>query len=179
MAVFMVHEALLERTNLLEDGETPIREPTIPTRLMNNRTSFSGYVMSFIHGTTSTLVVYYLATYFQGAKEDSAIRSGVLLFPTACVVAPVAIVVGFTIERSGKYMPQTYIAWPLCMVGFGLMAILNSGSSLAAEESFQVVLAVGLGILYVSLQYSVLAPLSVKDNASALALEAWFRELGQ
>lgn len=42
--------------------------------------------MVFTHGITSTLVVYYLATYFQGAKENSAIRSGVLLFPTACII---------------------------------------------------------------------------------------------
>lgn len=41
---------------------------------------------TFVHGLVTTLVVYYLPTYFQGAHGTSAIRSGILIFPTACVI---------------------------------------------------------------------------------------------
>lgn len=160
--------------------------------------------MVFLHGITSTLVIYYLATFFQGAKENSAIRSGVLLFPTACIIgeclvstpaekllssdltmlystytAPSAILVGRSVEITGKYLPQNYAGWMLCIIGFGLLSLLRSTSTLAQEECLQLLLAVGLGFLYVSPQFTVLAPMSVKDNATALALMSWSRQFGQ
>lgn len=180
MVVFVAYEGILERSNALDDyDDGPVREPTVPTRLMTNRTSLSGYLMTFVHGMTSTLAVYYLPTYFQGGQEASAIRSGVLILPLACIIAPAAIVVGRSIEITGQYMPQNYIAWPLCMVAFGLMALLNSSSTTAQVECLQIPLAVGLSFLYITPQYSVLSPLSVKDNASALALMTWCRQFGQ
>lgn len=60
--------------------------PIVPRRLLNNRTTLMGYLATFFHGVAMTLVVYYLPTYFQGSKGASAIRSGVLLFPTAVIV---------------------------------------------------------------------------------------------
>lgn len=163
------------------------------------------HLQTFVHGITSTLIVYYLATYFQGAKENTAIRSGILLFPTACIIgafddhndytmslfivtdykviwitiAPAAIIVGRSVEVTGKYLPQTYIGWPLTMIGFGLMSLLTANSSTARGEGLQIILAVGLGFLYVTPQYAVLSPLAVSDNASALALMSWFRTFGQ
>jgi hypothetical protein len=81
--------------------------PVVPRHLLGNRTSLSGcvmtafyiysrcvlnfsplpsYAVTFLHGLVVTLVIYYLPTYFQGAKGASAIRSGVLLFATACII---------------------------------------------------------------------------------------------
>ena len=37
------------------------------------------------------MLIYYFPTYFQGAKGTSAIRSAVLLFPTACLVGTLAM----------------------------------------------------------------------------------------
>jgi hypothetical protein len=81
--------------------------PIVPRHLLGNRTSLSGcvvamfyslsmscphefsfhsYTVTFIHGIVVTLVVFYLPTYFQGSKDASAIRSGVLFFATALVI---------------------------------------------------------------------------------------------
>ena len=93
--------------------------------------------------------------------------------------APVAIIVGRSVEVTGKHLPQAYIGWALSMIGFGIMSLLDSHSSTARAEGFQVLLAVGLGIIYITPQYSVQSPLAVTDNASAIALMAWFRTFGQ
>ncbi|KAF8313800.1 MFS general substrate transporter [Clavulina sp. PMI_390] len=193
ISAFILYESYMERENrrkeaLSAGGESLQIELTMPLRLMSNRTSLSGFLQTFIHGITSTLLIYYLSTYFQGAELHSAIRAGVLLFPSACLIgdslsfsstAPVAVVTGISVETTGKYLPQTYLGWPLCMAGFGLLSLLDENSSTARIEGMQVILAVGLGILYVLPQFSVMAPLHVTDNASALALMSWCKMFGQ
>lgn len=93
--------------------------------------------------------------------------------------APVAITIGRSIQITGSYRPQHYIGWAFCVAGFGLLSLLSSTSTLAQEECLQLVTAIGLGFLYIAPQFSVLAPLDVRDNASALALLSWCRQFGQ
>ncbi|KAF8313830.1 iron permease [Clavulina sp. PMI_390] len=184
IGVFLVYEGYLERRNQQREAASTtdvgiLIELTVPLRLMGNRTSLSGFLQTFVHGITSTIIIYYLSTYLQGAQLRSAIRSGVLVFPLACLIAPAAVVVGGSVEVTGKYLPQTYLGWPMCMIGFGLMAILTENSTTAQVEGLQVILAIGLGIIYVVPQFAFLSPISVADNASALALLSWCRLVGQ
>ncbi|KAF8314987.1 MFS general substrate transporter [Clavulina sp. PMI_390] len=198
MAVFLAYEGYIERqpvntalTGIVEKQtvgddnvaameRSPLgRKPTIPLRLLNNRTSLSGYLQTFIHGLVSTLVPYYMPTYFQAAKLKSAIISGVLMFPTAFVVAPVAIMVGASVASTGKYRPQMLIAWPLIVATYGILSLLRSSSSIAMGAGLQVPAAIALGLMYIIPQYPVQAPLDVRDTASALALMFWFRQFGQ
>lgn len=95
------------------------------------------------------------------------------------IIAPAATAVGRSVEVTGKYLPQAYIGWPMCMIGFGIISLLDAQSSTVRGECLQIVLAIGLGFLYVAPQFCVLAPLEVSDNASALALMSWFRTFGQ
>ncbi|KAF8321090.1 MFS general substrate transporter [Clavulina sp. PMI_390] len=158
---------------------TIAKHPIVPMRLFGNRTSLSGYAIVFFHGVAMTLVVYYLPTYFQGAKGASAIRSGILLFPTAIMIAPVAIITGQTVERTGHYLIQNYIGTALMMLGYGTMSILTANSTIAMGEGLQIIGAIGLGILYVGPNFAILAPLAVEDNAHALALMSYIRTFGQ
>lgn len=90
-----------------------------------------------------------------------------------------AVTTGRSIQLTGVYRPQNYIGWAFCVAGFGLLSLLLSTSTLAQEECLQFLTAIGLGVLYVAPQFPVLAPLEVRDNASALALLAWCRQFGQ
>lgn len=126
-----------------------------------------------------TMVVYYLPTYFQGSKGTSAIRSGVLLFPTAAMIAPVAILIGQSVERTGHYLIQNYIGWALVMIGYGTLSLLTANSSIAMGSGLQIIGAMGLGVLYVGPNFALLAPLAVEDNAHALALMSYLRTFGQ
>ena len=95
------------------------------------------------------------------------------------LLAPVAIVVGQSVERTGRYVPQNYLGWLLIPLGFGLLSLLRSTSSVAMGEGMQVIASIGLGILYVGPQMALLAPLKVEDNAQALALMSYLRTFGQ
>jgi hypothetical protein len=124
----------------------------------------ASYAVTFFHGMISD-TNYYFPTYFQGAKGTSAIRSAVLVFPTACLVgtltmrsasfrlsalissslAPSSIASGRLIARSGAYLLQSYAGWALITTGFGTLSLLKSTSSTAMGEGLQIVGATGLG----------------------------------
>lgn len=132
-----------------------------------------------MHGLALTLVVYYLPTYFQGTQNASPTRSGILIFVTATLVAPFAVITGQSIERTGKYVYQNYIGWVLVIIGYAIMSLLKANSSTAMSQGLQMVGAIGLGILYSGPMFAILAPLKVEDNANALALLSYLRTFGQ
>lgn len=94
-------------------------------------------------------------------------------------LAPFAIITGQSVERTGHYLFQNYIAWALVMIGYGTLSLLTSTSSLAMTQGLQILGAAGLGVLQVAPVFGVLAPLAVDDNALALALLAYIRSFGQ
>ena len=65
------------------------------------------------------------------------------------------------------------------MIGFGVISLLDSDSSVMRAECMQILLAIGLGILYVTPQFLILGTLDVDDHATALALMHWFQAFGQ
>lgn len=67
----------------------------------------------------------------------------------------------------------------MVMIGYGTMSLLTSTASMAMTQGLQLVGSIGLGVLQVGPMFAVLAPLSVSDNANALALCAYVRTLGQ
>ena len=119
--------------------------------------------------------VVYLPVYFQSCKGASAIGSGVDLFGTALVIAPCAIIAGISIRVFSVYRPQNYIGWIFMIVGFSLLTLLNENSSRAAYIGLQVLLAIGIGILWIATKFPILAPLPFSNNAHAVALFIFVR----
>ncbi|CAE7210073.1 unnamed protein product [Rhizoctonia solani] len=150
-------------------------EPILPRELLWNRTSLSGYLGVFLHGILVTGIVYYLPTYYQGARGASPVKSGVDIFGIAFTVAPFAILTGISAVVFKKYRPQNYVAWVITTIGLGLLSMIEADSSMAKSIGFQVIIGIGAGILYASTTFPVLAPLPVTLNASALALLAFIR----
>ena len=65
------------------------------------------------------------------------------------------------------------------MIGFGLLSLLKPDSAAAEFIGFQVILSVGLGILWISTQFPVMAPLPTSNNAHALAFFTFVRVFAQ
>ncbi|KAF7341858.1 putative iron permease [Mycena sanguinolenta] len=143
--------------------------PTIPSFLVTNRTTLSGYIGTGIHGIVSMAAIFYLPVYFQACKLASPIHSGVDLLGLVCVLPVLSILVGVSVQLLNQYRPQNYVGWVLTIVGFGLVSRLDKDSTMSAYIGFQVVLAIGLSILWISTQFAVLAPLPFSNNAHALA----------
>ncbi|KAF8512803.1 iron permease [Gautieria morchelliformis] len=156
-----------------------VREPTVPWFSMTNRTTLSGYLGTFFHGIASICVIYYLPVYFQASKTTSAIRSGVDFLGLALTIAPLAIITGASVQVFNRYRPQNYLGWILTMIGFGLLSTLNENSTTAQYIGFQVILGMGLGMIWIGTQFPILAPLPFSNNAHALAFFTFIRCLAQ
>ncbi|KAI0046902.1 iron permease, partial [Auriscalpium vulgare] len=156
-----------------------IKEPTVPRFAFTNRTTLSGYLGTFFHGIVSLAAIYYLPVYFQACKGSSPVGSSVDMLSLAFTVPAFAILCGLSVEIFGRYRPQNYIGWMLIVVGFGMLSLLTESSTRAQYIGYQVVLAAGLGIVWISTQFPILAPLPFSNNAHALAFFTFVRCFAQ
>ncbi|KDR69579.1 hypothetical protein GALMADRAFT_77246 [Galerina marginata CBS 339.88] len=167
VVVFIIYEAKVPR------------EPTIPWEVISNRTSFSGYLATLIHGITSISIIYYLPVYFQAALLSTPLRSSVQGFATALVIAPFAFFCGVMVQIQNKYRPANAIGWVLTVIGFGLMTFLKATSNVGQWVGFQFVASAGTGMIFAGTIFPILAPLPVSRTASALGFFAFLRAFAQ
>ncbi|KZP26300.1 iron permease [Athelia psychrophila] len=143
------------------------KEPTVPWKVIGNRTSISGYLGTFFHGICSICVIYYLPVYFQAAKGSDTLQSSVNMLSITLLVAPVAIVTGVSVEILNRYRPQNRIGWVLIVLAFGLFTLLDAHSHRGLYVGVQAVMGLGLGTMWVTPQFAVLSPLPESNNAYA------------
>ncbi|KAJ7499342.1 iron permease [Mycena latifolia] len=158
LAVFVVYEAKVPR------------RPTIPFDVLTNRTSLSGQVYTMI---------YYVPVFFQACLGASAMRSGVDFLPGTLVTAPFVLVAGAMITVLQKYRAVNWIGWVLMITGFGLFSTLREDSAVGKWVGYQIVVAIGIGMLFVAPVFALLAPLPNDRVASALALLSFTRSFCQ
>ncbi|KAF8468646.1 major facilitator superfamily domain-containing protein [Gautieria morchelliformis] len=151
------------------------REPSVPYKILENATSLSGYMGTFFHGILATAIVYYLPLYFQAVKSHSPLRSGVDMLELSLTIAPVAIFTGISVAVFNRYRIQNYLGWLLSIAGFALLSLIKADTHGASLAVLQLAAAVGVGILYASVTFPVLAPLGVEENAHALAFFMFVR----
>ncbi|KAF8970152.1 iron permease [Flammula alnicola] len=154
-------------------------EPTMPWRIIANRTSVSGYLQTLFHGIVCMAIVYYLPVYFQAVTLASPLRSGVDMFGLAFTIAPFAMITGASVQMSSRYRPQHYIAWIFIIIGFGLLSMLDIDSPKSWYIGFQTIMGIGLGAIWVGTQFPILSPLPFSNNARALAFFTFVRSFAQ
>ncbi|KAJ7241437.1 Mfs1.1 [Mycena rebaudengoi] len=154
------------------------RNPSIPFRIISNRTSLSGYLGSFLHGIVIMGVTFYMPVYFQACKIKGPLLSGVYILPMALAISPSAIVQGIVIGKTGRYRLMNILGWCLMMLGIGLLSTLSHRSPIAITIPFQIITAVGFGFLYAT-TFSVLAPLDITQNSQALSFLLFARTFSQ
>ncbi|KAI0833792.1 iron permease [Trametes gibbosa] len=156
-----------------------LKGPTVPRFFFTNRTTFSGYAGTFFHGIVSLATIYYLPVYFQASQGASAVGSGVDMFAVCLTIPAFAIATGLSVQIIDRYRPQNYVGWAIIVLGFGLLSTLDETSSRAAYIGLQVPLGIGLGIVWISTQFPILAPLPVSNSAHALAFFTFLRCFAQ
>ncbi len=117
--------------------------------------------------------------YFQAVHGASGAAAGVDMFGLSFTIPIFSIVCGVSVPMLNIYRPQNYIGWALIIVGFGVLSLLDENSTRAQYIGYQVPLGMGLGIIWLSTQFAILAPLPVSNNAHAIAFYTFTRSFAQ
>ena len=153
-------------------------EPTVPIRLLSNRTSVAGYILTLIHIITSIWSIYFFPLYFQSVKGSSPSRSGIQVLPTFLILLPFAIVSGLLVSKTGRYRPIHHVGFAVMIIGFGLSSLLDANSSTAEWVIYQGIIAAGSGTVVSSILPAIQAALSDDDTAGSTALFTFMRSFG-
>ncbi|KAF4629175.1 hypothetical protein G7Y89_g8972 [Cudoniella acicularis] len=144
-------------------------EPTMPPRLFGNRTSLFAFVIIFLHGALTYWIVYFLPVYFQSVLQSTPTGSGVQLLPTVIFTVPFAIVAGAWTTATGKYKPPLILGFAFMTLGIGLFTTLDASSSMGAWVGYQVIAAIGTGLVITPSLPAAQAALPESDVAASTA----------
>ncbi|CAG9983211.1 unnamed protein product [Clonostachys byssicola] len=153
-------------------------QPMMPLRLLSNRTSAAVYLITFFHAIISMWTLYFLPVYFQGVLGSSPRTSGLQLLATILVMVPAAATGGVLLSKFGAYIPIHYISTAIAIIGFGLFTLLDENSSAGAWIGFQIIEAIGMGVIIPTLLPAILAPLTDADTGLATGTWSFFRSFG-
>ncbi|SCV68369.1 BQ2448_490 [Microbotryum intermedium] len=156
-----------------------VKHPTIPFDILSHRTSLLGFATTFLHGIVSLAAVYYLTVFFQAAKGASPVQAGIDTFSLSFTVAPLSIITGVVIGYQGIYKAWNMIGWGLTTLGFGITSLMRYDCSKAASIGLPILMGLGLGILYSSTNFPVLAPLKASQQPHAMAFFSFMRAFGE
>ena len=152
--------------------------PTMPLHLFFNRTSGTAFVLTFLHSLSAIAVIYFLPVYFQGVLGVTPSRAGVELLPTILSLIPGAITAGVLLSKFGRYRPIQHVGFALMVIGFGLLTLLKSNATTGQWVGYQIVSALGSGLVLPVLLPAVQASLTEEDTALSTSTWAFIRSFG-
>ncbi|KAJ6591050.1 major facilitator superfamily domain-containing protein [Mycena vulgaris] len=149
--------------------------PLIPVSLFNSRTAFSGYAQNFFNGVVLSALAYWLSIYFQACKDAGPAAAGVDGFGLSYTISPFCVIASLVVQKTTRYRQPMWVGWILMIVGTALLGTLDENSSRSMCYGFQALTGVGMGIIYVTAYFPVLAPIPVSQSAPALAFFTFLR----
>lgn len=153
------------------------RTPIIPPRLFQTRTTGFALVSVFIHATIFFAGSYYLPMYYQ-VLGASATSSGVKMLPYSLSCSLMSSVSGMVLTRMGSYRPVMWFGWISMTLGWGLMTMLDTTTTIAAQEIYPLITSLGVGCLFQSPLIAIQAAMPIKDMATSTGTFMFLRTLG-
>jgi len=150
--------------------------PSVPERLFSNRTSATGFALTFLSSILVQASGYFLPVFFQAVLGTTAVRSGVNFLPLALGMLVFAVLAGVLMEKTGKYRPLHAVSFAIAALGFGLLTLLDE--STAKWAIVQLIVGGGLGLTLSTLLPAIMAGLPEEDVASSTATYSFVRTFG-
>ena len=159
--------------------ETKAAEPVVPPALFrNNRTSTVIFIATFLNSALLYWIIFFLPVYFQAVQGVSAARAGVLLLPAILFGIPGAIVAVLLLTKFGRYKPLHLIGFAISVLGLGLFNLLDQHTTMAQYVVYQMVAAVGSGLVLNTMLPAVQAQVDERYQAATTAAWSFVRSLG-
>ncbi|KAK8007240.1 hypothetical protein PG989_001230 [Apiospora arundinis] len=157
--------------------EKKARLPLVPVALFGVLSNVGVLIIGFAHDWAVFSVEFYLPLYFQSVRGASPLESGYLIIPITLTQAVVAMCAGFVVHKTGRYLELIWIGVGLLTLGNGLYIQLDVDSSLGSTIAFQLVAAIGTGLLFQPPLIALQALVPPQKTASATATLGLVRNL--
>ncbi|EJD41683.1 MFS general substrate transporter [Auricularia subglabra TFB-10046 SS5] len=154
-------------------------EPTIPFDILSNRTSAAAYFSAFIHYVILINAAYFIPVYLQAVKLRTPLIAGLEILPLAVCISPAGILTGIHISKMGKYVLYNVLGFALIVAGTGSFSCMDLGTSRGLLYLFEILSALGYGVVESAGMFAVLAPLRIERHPPAQALLLFLRTLAQ
>lgn len=154
-------------------------EPVFPYRMFASRTACLTLLASFLHGVVNYSITIYIPLFFQAIYLDEPLRAAVQILPLCFLAIGTAVIAAIAVEVMRRYRLLILVSWIFMAVGAGVMTLLTPSSTLAAKESYQVILGMGIGPFWSVLNLPLQASMhDVNDMGIAAGILCSFRLFG-
>ncbi|KAI9649222.1 hypothetical protein NHQ30_001790 [Ciborinia camelliae] len=154
------------------------KEVSIPPRIFANRTSAAGFYIDFISSTLLQWVAFFWPVYFQALQGTSPLRAGIDFIPFEAFLIVTAGMAGGILSKFGHYRPLHLLGFCLSIIGPGLNIMLSSTTPKVSWAIFQMVDAIGRGLLLPTVLPAIMASLPDSDVATATGMYSFLRSFG-
>jgi Na+/melibiose symporter-like transporter len=154
------------------------RQPLVPLSIFRNRNRSGAYALSLANGATLSGTLFLLTLYLQNVLGFSPLQAGLAFLPTAVGVGVGAGLTSRLISRTGPRAPMLVGALMSAIGFFWLSAITPAASYPEAVFGPLVVLALGLGQIFVSTSIITISGVTPRESGLASALLNVGRQLG-
>jgi EmrB/QacA subfamily drug resistance transporter len=154
------------------------RHPLMPLHIFANRNRSGAYGLSLAIGAALSGMLFLLTLFLQNVLGFSPLQAGFAFLPTALAVIAGAGLTSRLIGRVGPRMPMTTGALLAAIGMFWLSAVTAHANYFTDVLGPLVVLAIGLGMAFVSTSVVAISSIEPNDSGLASALLNVGRQLG-
>jgi hypothetical protein len=146
---------------------TPERR-IFPIHFLKSRTMIILYACTACGSTAMFTVIYYIPLMFQFSRGDNGIESAVRLLPFIIVLSFFIMGSGQLLGLFGYYMVFYLVGGAFLLIGSALMYTVRAGTNVGAVYGYEVLIAIGAGLI-AQIAYSV-GPSKVPPQDMAAAI---------
>ncbi|CAH0052769.1 unnamed protein product [Clonostachys solani] len=132
-----------------------------------------------LHGLLMWMLLYYMSIYYLGVKDYDAFTTGLWGLPATLTVAPMSIVVGIVVGKTGHYKSFLWAGWLLTILTFGLLHLLKANSSYVFLVLTTLVVGIGFGSLVPGMAVGIQGNVDREDAGHAICMTFLMRPAGQ
>jgi len=154
------------------------RQPLMPLAIFRNRNRSGAYALSLANGATLSGTLFLLTLFLQNVLGFSPLQAGFAFLPTAAGVVVGAGATSRLIGRTGPRVPMLVGALMSAIGFFWLSAITPDAAYPTAVFGPLMVLALGLGQIFVSTSIVTISGVTPRESGLASALLNVGRQLG-
>jgi len=150
----------------------------MPLRIFANRNRSGAYLLSLAIGATLSGMLFLLTLFLQTVLRFSPLQAGFAFLPTAVGVAIGAGITSRLVGRVGARLPMTVGALLVAVGLFWLSGVTVHAGYASHVLGPLLVLAVGLGGVFVSTSVTVISGITARESGIASALLNVGRQFG-